>query len=61
MMCHLYANFVIKKLATVAEKGQLNVLAEVARRNANTILRYSHGKHVLTHIQSVVLAQSGRQ
>lgn len=54
MICNMYANFVIQKLVTAADEGQLRVLVEVAQRNMGTIMRYPHGRQVLAHIQKVL-------
>ncbi|KAK3120760.1 hypothetical protein QOZ80_9AG0693310 [Eleusine coracana subsp. coracana] len=54
MMCHLYANFVIQKMVTAADEGQLGLLVEVAHRNMAMIMRHQHGRLVLAHIQKVL-------
>ncbi|KAK3132200.1 hypothetical protein QOZ80_6AG0517380 [Eleusine coracana subsp. coracana] len=54
MICNMYANFVIQKLVTAADKGQLRMLVEVAQRNMDTIMKCPHGRQVLAHIQKVL-------
>ncbi|TVU23265.1 hypothetical protein EJB05_25620, partial [Eragrostis curvula] len=59
MMCHSFANFVIKKVVSIAGEGPLRVLADVARCNTARIKKVQHGRHVLAHIEKV-LAHRGR-
>ncbi|TVU23264.1 hypothetical protein EJB05_25619, partial [Eragrostis curvula] len=60
MMCHSFANFVIKKVVSIAGEGPLRVLADVARCNTARIKKVQHGRHVLAHIEKVLADRAGQ-
>ncbi|XP_062205062.1 pumilio homolog 3-like [Phragmites australis] len=57
MMLNPYANLVIQKMLVTADEWQVSVIEEVARRNLGKLMSCSHGKQVISTIQSVFTAR----
>ena len=56
MMINPYANFVIQKMVVTAEEQQVGLLLDVARKNADSLKRYPHGRHFIAAIEKFLSA-----
>ncbi|KAG0531095.1 hypothetical protein BDA96_05G244300 [Sorghum bicolor] len=59
MMINPYANFVIQKMVVTAEEQQVGLLLDVARKNADSLKRYPHGRHFIAAIEKFLSANEG--
>ena len=55
-MINPYANFVIQKMVVTAEEQQVGLLLDVARKNADSLKRYPHGRHFIAAIEKFLSA-----
>lgn len=56
-MINRYANFVIQKMVVTAEEHQVGLLLDVARKNADNLKRYPHGRHVIAAMEKFLSAR----
>uniref|UniRef100_A0A8R7U6Y1 PUM-HD domain-containing protein n=1 Tax=Triticum urartu TaxID=4572 RepID=A0A8R7U6Y1_TRIUA len=59
MMTHQYANYVVQKMIEVAVERQFNVIMDVVIRNKGMLVNYTHGRHVITHVERLINARAG--
>lgn len=56
-MINQYANYVIQKMIETADDWQCDAIVDVVRRNVSTLIKYTHGKHVITQVEKFLRAR----
>lgn len=57
MMINQYANYVIQKMIETADDWQCDVIVDVVRHNVSTLVKYTHGKHVIAKVEKFLRAR----
>lgn len=58
MMIDQYANYVMQRMISVADKWQFKVIIDVVRRNVGKLVIYTQGRHVIRQAEKLVNARA---